>query len=126
MARVVLKIKNHINNYRFGFAPKGDNNILWQESNILNINNSGNFTVYVKDLNNNIVKQKNIYILCLNDEAICNLNIYPIQSINECIINIIPVFKLDGGNEICNVDIYPVKNISICNIETYTISKIIN
>lgn len=124
MARIVLKIKEHLPNYRFGYSLKEDiSNITWQESNILEINNSGNFTVYVKDISGNIKARKNIYIMCLDDESICNINTYPIFAINSCNISVLPIVKTSSVSEVCSINIYPSINISICTITTY-INKI--
>lgn len=122
MARIVVNIKKNLNDYSYGYSTIGNDNVIWSDSNILNINASGEFYILVKNKRTlAIERKKKIYILCLNDEAICNINAYPFVNVSSCKINTYPAIKVSSDNTVCKVNVYPIKSITVCNINNYII-----
>jgi hypothetical protein len=118
MARVVVKIRKNISEYSYGYTTVNNDNITWSDSNIIDINASGEFFIYLKNKRTGLVEKKQkIFIMCLGDVPICNINIAPFVNTSICPITVSPVFKLSSNLTVCNINIAPIRNIRVCNIE---------
>ena len=118
MARVVVNLKKNVAEYSYGYTTLDNDNVTWSDSNIININASGEFYIYVKNKRTGLVERKQrIYILCLGDTPICNINILPFKNMSSCSVSVLPIIKMSPDNVICSINVAPIRNVTICNIE---------
>ena len=123
MARIVVRIDKHLSDYSYGYGVD-DVNIVYQDSNILTINTSGEYFIFVKNKRTgNVESKKKTFVMCSGGVPICNINVYPFVNTSICSIFDYPINKITEVNEVCTINLYPILDITLCNIE-YNIIKL--